>query len=91
MISVFRRRFVVGRTLTLRRAFRRPLRPSWRALPSCLQDTNERAKAGEQRYYQDIENESLHRFATAKSKDIETAKASIRVYISRTAISAGTC
>jgi hypothetical protein len=49
MIFVFRRRSVVGRTLALRRVAGRPLRP-WRALSSYLQDTNERAEAGEQRY-----------------------------------------
>jgi hypothetical protein len=50
MILVFRRRSVVGRTLALRRVARRPLRP-WRALSGYLQDTNERAEAGEQRYH----------------------------------------
>lgn len=90
MIFVFRRRSAVGRTLALRRVAGRPLRPWW-ALSSYLQDTNERAEADEQRYQSDIENESVHRFATGKSTDIETAMASIRFYIARTAISAGTC
>jgi hypothetical protein len=77
MIPVSRRRFVVWRTPTLRWAFGTLLRP-WRgALPSHLQDSNERAETGEQRCCQDIENESVHRFATGKSKEIETAKASI--------------
>jgi hypothetical protein len=77
MISVFRGRSVVERTLALRRTFRTLLRPGWGLLPSYLQDSNDRAEAGEQRHYQDIEDESFHRFATGKSKDIETAKASI--------------
>jgi hypothetical protein len=77
MISVSRGRSVMRRTLTLRWAFGTLLRP-WRgALPRHLHDSNERAEAGKQRCYQDVENESVHRFATGKSKEIETAKASI--------------
>ena len=67
----------MGRTFTLRWAFGTLLRPGRGALPRYLQGSNERAEASEQRQYHDKENKSVHRFATGKSKDIETAKASI--------------
>jgi hypothetical protein len=61
---------VVGRTLALRRAFGRLLWPR-RALPRYLQDTNERAEASEQRYYQDIENESVHGSRRARVRTLK--------------------
>ena len=59
-----------------------------RTLANHIRNTNERAKGSDQRNHQNREDESVHRFATGKSKDSEIAKASIRCCLARTAIQA---